>query len=330
MEHTSIATIKEKVSRIGLGTWAVGGSLWGGTNEEESVKTIHRALQMGINLIDTAPGYGKGTSEKIIGKALKEYGKRDKVIIATKFGLNLETDSVFRDSRRDSILKEIDASLQRLQVDFIDLYQVHWPDPATPLRETAETLDELLQQGIIKAIGVCNFTVEQMIEFQKYSPIHSSQPPFNMFERAAQKGLINYCVKEGIALMGYSALCRGLLSGKMSKDREFKGDDLRKGMDPKFKGPLFEEYLQAAEALKAWVKKKYNRPLIALAIRWVLDSGVNIALWGARKPEQLRDVEEIFGWKLSAADFAEIDNIIKAHVKHPVEPEFMAPPVRSV
>lgn len=330
MEYTSIPNIKSKVSRIGLGSWSIGGSLWGGTNEQEAIKTILSALEKGINLIDTAPAYGKGASEKIVGRALKEHGKRDQVVLATKFGLNQETDNVFRDSRRASILKEIEDSLQRLQVDYIDLYQVHWPDPTTPLAETAETLNELLSQGKIKAIGVSNFTVEQMTEFQKHAPIHTSQPPFNIFERAAKNGVLSYCLEEEIAVIGYSALCRGLLSGKMSKDREFKGDDLRKGMDPKFKEPLFSEYLKCVEDLKTWLKNKYDRPLVALAVRWVLDSGVNVALWGARKPEQLRDIDHVLGWKLTDADFKEIDKIIKADLKHPIDPKFMEPPVRQV
>lgn len=328
MEYTTLPNIKNKASRIGLGTWSIGGSLWGGTNEQEAIETIRLALDKGINFIDTAPAYGKGASEIIVGKAIKKHGKRDQVILATKFGLNQETDNVFRDSRRASILKEIEDSLRRLQVDYIDLYQVHWPDPTTPLSETAIALNELLHQGKIKAIGVSNFSVEQMVEFREYAPIHSLQPPFNLFENGAQNEL-KYCLDEGIAVIGYSALCRGLLSGKMSKDREFKGDDLRKSMDPKFKEPLFSEYLQCAEALKAWVMNKYNRPLIALAIRWVLDSGVNIALWGARKPGQLNDIDAVLNWRLTDADFKEIDKIIKANVKHPVGPQFMAPPIRK-
>lgn len=329
MEFVNIPNIKGKVSRIGLGTWSMGGSLWGGTNEQEAIAAIHAALDKGINFIDTSPVYGKGVSEKIVGKALKQYGNRDRVIIATKCGLNHETDKIFRDSRRQSILKEVEESLQRLEVDYIDLYQVHWPDPTTPLAETAETLNELMHQGKIRAIGVSNFTVEQMGEFQKNAPLHCAQNPFNIFESEAKKTLLPYCSSEGIDLIGYGALCRGLLSGKMSKDREFKGDDLRKSMDPKFKEPQFSQYLQCAEALKGWVKKKYNRPLIALAIRWVLDSGVNIALWGARKPEQLSDIEAIFDWKLTEIDLKEIDAILKDNVKNPVGPEFMQPPVRK-
>lgn len=328
MEHTNIPNIKAKVSRVGLGTWSMGGSLWGGTNEQEAIQAVHQALNEGINLIDTAPAYGNGVSEKIVGKAIKDYS-RDQVILATKFGLNQETENVFRDCRRDSILREVETSLKRLQVDYIDLYQVHWPDPTTPLAETAAVLNDLLEQGTIKAIGVCNFNVPQMIEFQKSAPLHCLQAPFNIFEEASKDEVLGYCLQNKIAVLGYSAICRGLLSGKMSKNREFKDDDLRKGMDPKFQEPQFSQYLKCAEALKNWVKSKYDRPLLALAIRWVLDSKVNVALWGARKPEQLNDLNAIWGWKLTEADFKEINKILAENVKNPLEPHFMEPPVRQ-
>lgn len=330
MEYTNIQGIEKKNSRIGLGTWAIGGSLWGGTEEEKSIKTIHQAFDKGITFIDTAPAYGKGESEKIVGKALKSYGNRDSIVIATKVGLNQESpDKVFRDLKRSSILKEMEDSLQRLQVDCIDLYQVHWPDPTVSLKEPAETLKQILEEGKIKAIGVSNFTVDQIIEFKKYAPIHTCQPPFNIYEREAEKGVVTYCKKEGIVLIGYGSLCRGLLSGKMSKNREFKGDDLRKGMDPKFKEPHFSDYLKCSEELKIWVERKYKKPLIALAVRWALDKGINIALWGARSSEQLVDMESVFGWKLSEEDFKEIETILSKNIKHPVGPDFMSPPLRG-
>ena len=329
MEHTSIPGLKNTISRIGLGTWSIGGSLWGGTVETEAIETIHKALSLGVNFIDTAPGYGNGVSETIVGKAVKQYGKRDDVVIATKFGLNLENNGCFRDSRKDFIRKELENSLKRLQTDYIDLYQVHWPDPKTPLAETAETLKLILEEGKVRAVGVSNFTLEQITEFKKYVKLSSVQPPFNLFEREFEDTLLPYCRKEKFAVIGYSAICRGLLSGKMTKDREFKGDDLRKEMDPKFREPVFSDYLACVNALKEWVKNKYRKPLIALAIRWVLDKNVNVALWGARKPEQLENIDQIEGWELSEEDFDEIDEIIHKYVKNPVGPQFMAPPIRD-
>lgn len=330
MEYTTIPNIKNKVSRVGLGTWAMGGSLWGGTDEKAAIQAIHQALDNGINFVDTAPAYGKGESERIVGKALKEYGNRDKIIIATKVGLNQEQENkVFRDSRRKSILKEIEDSLRNLQVDYIDLYQVHWPDPFTPISETAETLRQLLDQGKIRAIGVSNYSVEQMDEFRKTAPLSTSQFDFNILERQWEKDVLSYCLKNHITSIGYSSICRGLLSGKMTKDRQFKGDDLRKGMDPKFQEPQFSEYIKCADELTKWAQTKYKQPLIALAIRWVLDKGIGIALWGARNPKQLNDLDRVFGWKLTEGDFKEIDKIVADTVKHPVDAKFMAPPLRE-
>ena len=328
MEFTNIPNIKQKVSRIGLGTWSIGGWMWGGTDEKESIATIHKALDQGINLIDTAPVYGFGHSEEIVGKAIKQYGKRDNIIIATKVGLNWDNQQPYRDSSKTRILKEIEDSLKRLQVEYIDLYQIHWPDLQTPLSETAETLKTLLDQGKIHAIGVSNFNTVRMDELRKTAPLHAAQPPFNMFEREMEHTVLAYCLKNKIATLGYGSLCRGLLTGKMKKETQFKGDDLRK-TNPKFQGPRYSEYLECVDRLQQWVKKNHQRNVIDLAIRWVLDKGISIALWGARKPDQLNGLEGIWGWKLSSEDFTAIDKILEETIKHPVGPEFMAPPIEK-
>lgn len=328
MEFTKIPNLLPSVSRIGLGTWAMGGSLWGESDEQESIKTIHRALDLGINIIDTAPGYGFGQSEEIIGKAIKQYGNRDNIIIANKFGLNLETKtSVFRDSRRKSILAEIDASLKRLQVDHIDLYQVHWPDIHTPQVETAQVLLELLNQGKIRAIGVCNYLLKEIEEFTTIAPIHAIQHPFNIFERETEATIIPYCQKNKLASLGYSSLCRGMLTGSLKEDYEF--EDLRKNFDPKFKKPYFLQYLVCAGRLQQWAADKYHRSLVSLAIRWSLDKGIDVALWGARTPSELDPINEIFGWQLTNEDFLEIDQIIAETVTDPIGPQFMSPPLRE-
>jgi len=330
MEFTEIHGIQNKVSRIGLGTWSMGGSLWGGFDEQESIKTVHRALDQGINFIDTAPAYGeKYASEKMLGKALKAYRQRDQVILATKFGLVANNGGIVRNTGKSSILKEIDASLKSLQVDYIDLYQVHWPDPLTPISETAETLKYLKDQGKIRAIGVCNYSVEQIQEFRKSAPLETCQLPYNLFERELEESVIAYCLKENIALLGYSSIARGLLSGKMKKERKFQGDDFRKSMDPKFTEPRFSQYLNGAALLDEWVTKTYNRPLIALAVRWSLDQGIHVALWGARKRDQLDQLEAVFGWTLKQEDFQAIEKIIQETVKDPIGPDFMAPPIRT-
>ena len=329
MEYTTLPQINKKASRIGLGTWAVGGDLWGGSDEKDSIETIAKAIDKGITFIDTAPAYGNGTSETIVGKAIKSKD-REKIIIATKVGLNQEQkNKVFRDSRRESLKKELVDSLRRLNVDYIDLYQIHWPDPKTPIEETAKTMREFIDKGLIVAAGVSNYSVEQIKEFKKYCPLCNLQPPYNLFEEEAERTLFPYCFKENIALVTYGALCRGLLSGTMNKDTKFKENDLRGGMDPKFKEPRFSQYIDCVHKLDEWSKRKYNKPVIALAVRWILDKGVNVALWGARKPDQLDAIQDVLGWKLTETDYKEIEKIIKDTVKDPIQPVFMAPPERE-
>lgn len=329
MEFTTIPHLKQKVCKIGLGTWAIGGWMWGGTDEKDAIYTIVKALEKGINLIDTAPVYGFGKSEEIVGKAINQYGKREKVILATKVGLNWENKNVYRDCRKERILKEIDDSLKRLQVEYIDLYQVHWPDPLTPLAETAEVMKILMEQGKIRTIGVSNFSVDQMVEFRKYAPLHANQFPFNIFEKEAEYNELEYCLHHHIGTLGYGPLCRGLLTGKLDIETEFQGDDLRK-IDPKFRPPRYEEYLKCVKLLDDWVQSKYQRSIIALAVRWSLDKGINVALWGARKPYQLDIIDAVWGWKLSSNDFREIDQIVAETIPDPVGPEFMAPPSRKI
>lgn len=328
MEKIELKPLTIEVSRICLGTWAMGGWLWGGSEENESIKTIMTALDHGINIIDTAPVYGFGTSEKIVGKALQQYGHRDKVIIATKVGLEWHDGKVFRNSTPANIRKEIEQSLQRLNTDYIDIYQVHWPDPLVPIDETAKALLNLFEEGKIRAIGVSNYSTEQMEKFMKIAPIHTSQPPYNLFKRNIESTILPFTEKSGIVTLAYGALCRGLLSGRMRLDTEFLGDDLRKN-DPKFRAPRYEEYLAAVDALDQFAKREYDKNVLALAIRWILDSGHTIALWGARHPQQLQGLNDVMDWFLDDDAMQKIDNILIEHIKHPIGPEFMAPPERE-
>jgi aryl-alcohol dehydrogenase-like predicted oxidoreductase len=328
MEFIQVSGTEIKASRIGLGTWAMGGWMWGGTDEQEAIRTIHSALDRGINLIDTAPVYGFGVSEEIVGKAIVEYGQRSRIVIATKVGLEWEDGKVFRNSTKSRIHKEIDDSLRRLQTDYIDIYQIHWPDPLVPIEETAEVMYELYKQGKIKAIGVSNYSPEQMDIFHQVSPLHTSQPPYNLFEREIEENLLPYCYKNGISTLLYGALCRGLLSGRMKPDTRFTGDDLRK-FDPKFQSPRYEQYLKTVELLDSIAKKNYGKRVIHLAVRWILDQpGASVALWGARHPEQVEAVDGIIGWSLDKEVLETIDKIIKETIKDPIGPEFMAPPAR--
>ena len=167
-----------KVSRVAIGTWAIGGWMWGGTDEAESIATIRAAIDHGINVVDTAPAYGFGRSEEIVGKAIAH--ARSNVIIATKVGLEWQGGKVFRNASRARIMREIEDSLRRLQTDYIDVYQVHWPDPLVAIEETAEAMYALYNQGKIRAIGVSNFSVDQMNRFRRVAPLHVLQPPYNL------------------------------------------------------------------------------------------------------------------------------------------------------
>jgi len=313
-------------SRIGLGTWAIGGWMWGGTDEAESVRTIQAALDRGITLIDTAPVYGFGHSEEIVGKALADGGRRARAVIATKVGLDWKNEKPFRNASRTRIMKEIDDSLRRLRTDAIDLYQVHWPDPNTPVEETARAMADVLQAGKIRAIGVSNFSPAQMEAFRAVAPLHAVQPPYNLFERAIEADVFPYAQQRGLAMLAYGSLCRGLLTGRMRADTEFPASDLRSA-DPKFKPPHYGEYLAAVNALDQFAQQTFGKRVIHLALRWVLDRTPNaIALWGARHPGQLDPVGDVLGWKIDAGAMAEIDRIVAQHVRTPIGPEFMAPP----
>jgi aryl-alcohol dehydrogenase-like predicted oxidoreductase len=318
-------------SRIALGTWAIGGWMWGGTEEKESIRTIHAALDHGINLIDTAPIYGYGRSEQIVGEALRQRGRRESVILATKVGIDWTNGKIERNSARQRILKEIEDSLRRLQTDYIDIYQVHWPDPFVPIEETAATLRELYEQGKIRAIGVSNYSPEEMQRFGAIAPLHTIQPPYNLFEREIERDVLPYALGRGITALTYGALCRGLLSGAMRIDRQFANGDMRKATDPKFQPPHFAEYLNGASKLDAFARENFGKRVIHLAVRWLLDQpGVGVALWGARRPEQLAAINEISGWSLTKNDFAAIDTILRENIRNPVGPEFMAPPARQI
>jgi aryl-alcohol dehydrogenase-like predicted oxidoreductase len=328
MERALISGTDLNVSRIGLGTWAIGGWMWGGADDRESIRTIHAALDEGINLIDTAPAYGFGHSEEVVGQALAEYGHREEVIIATKVGLGWSDGNVYRDSSRARILKEIDDSLRRLRTTYIDIYQVHWPDPATPIEETAEAMGDLYRQGKIRAIGVSNYSSSDLDRFRAVAPLHTDQPPYNLFERQIDADVLPYSRDHEISAITYGSLCRGLLSGKMTVDSRFQGDDLRK-TDPKFRPPRYGQYLEAVARLDEFAWENYGKRILDLAVRWVLDQhGVTAALWGARHPGQLVAVEDVDGWRLDANAMQKIDEILRKTVVDPVGPEFMAPPLK--
>lgn len=329
MEYIPIPALSIKASRIALGTWSIGGAGWGGTSEQDAVRTIAAAIDKGINLIDTAPIYGWGRSEELIGRVLAERGGRDRLILATKFGLrpgDPASGPPVRDSSPRQIRQEIEDSLRRLGTDYIDIYQIHWPDFSVPMEETAATLEGLRRQGKIRAIGVSNFSVEEMERFRKTAPLHTAQPPFNLFEREPERDVLPFALRHGIATLIYSPLCRGLLTGRLTAETHFPGDDVRL-VDPKFQQPRFGRYLDAVARLDRLARERFGKRVIHLAMRWVLDQpGASVALWGARRPDQLDPLRDVMDWKLDAAGMKEIDRILSETGAETFGPEFLAPP----
>jgi aryl-alcohol dehydrogenase-like predicted oxidoreductase len=327
MELIEIPGVDTKASRIALGTWAIGGWMWGGSDDAEAVRTIHAALDQGINLIDTAPVYGFGHAEELVGKALAD-GRRQQVLIATKVGLAWRDGKVYRDSSPTRLRRELEDSLRRLRTDVIDVYQVHWPDESVQFETTAEVLESFRHEGKVRAVGVSNFNPAQMDRFKSATSLQTVQPPHNLFERQIERDVFPYSEHAGLVVLAYGALCRGLLTGRISEATEFSGDDLRR-TDPKFVAPRRGQYPGAVRQLDALARTRYGKTVLALAIRWLLDRGKVIALWGARRPDQLTPVNDALGWSVDEAGMRAIDRILRETVKDPVGPEFMAPPPSS-
>lgn len=319
-----------QVSRIGLGTWAIGGSEWGEVPEKDAITTCLAALDYGINLIDTAPIYGQGRAEEIVGKAMRQHGQRDKFYIATKAGLEWNERGVYANATPARLRKELEDSLRRLGTDYIDLYQIHWPDTVVPIEESAAVMREFYEQGKVRAIGVSNFSAAQMRAFSEVAPLHSNQPPYNIFEREIENTVVRWCREHAVALIVYSPLCRSLLAGRLTAPTEFPVGDIRR-VDPKFQQPRFGQYLDAVVRLDKFAQENYGKRVLHLAMRWVLDRpGISAALWGAKRREQLLPVKDILGWNLDDAAMQTMDEIVLESVTDPVGPEYLRPMVREV
>ncbi|MGA8743739.1 MAG: aldo/keto reductase [Terracidiphilus sp.] len=327
METTKIAGIE--VSRVGLGTWAIGGSEWGAVAEDAAIATCLSAIERGINLIDTAPIYGRGRAEEIVGKAMRAHGRRDAFHIATKAGLEWNERGVFANSTPARLRREIEDSLRRLGTDYVDLYQIHWPDTRVPVPEVAGVLAEFQRAGKVRALGVSNFSAAQMEEFRNVASLASDQPPYNIFERDIDGETLPWCAANDVAVLTYSSLCRSMLGGRLHREMKFDAGDIR-AVDPKFREPRFAQYITAVERLAALARERYGKSVAQLAVRWVLDRpGVSVALWGAKRPDQLDAVAGVMGWKLDSTTMAEIDRIVAESVTDPVGPEYLTPLARE-
>jgi aryl-alcohol dehydrogenase-like predicted oxidoreductase len=262
---------------------------------------------------------------------MRRHGQRDAFYIATKCGLRWDVPGhpgVFADSTPERLRQELEDSLRRLGTEYIDLYQVHWPDSLVPVEETAEVLAEFQRVGKVHSLGVSNYGVAQMEMFRSVAPLASNQPPYNLFEREIDAEILPWCARNQVAVLTYSSLCRSLLGGRLARGTAFPAGDIRTA-DPKFQPPRFSQYLDAVDRLTAFAKDHYGKSVLELAARWVLDRpGVRVALWGAKRPDQLNAIAGVLGWKLEDAAMEEIDRIITETVKDPVGPEYLTPQVR--
>lgn len=328
MEKVRFGKTDLDVSVLVFGSWVTGGWAWGGSDEKEALRAIVRGFELGINFIDTAPVYGFGKSEEIVGKALKEWGQRESVVVATKCGLEWDETQqrIRRNSNPERIRYEVDQSLGRLGISCIDLYQIHWPDAKTPFEDSMKTMLDLQKEGKIRAIGLSNFNVGQIRACQSVGTVHSVQPPYNVFEREADKELLPYCQKENIATLVYGGLCRGLLTGKFTGDEKLPKGDLRRG-DPKFKPDRFKQYVKAVDQIRK-LASGYGKTPAQFALRWALQQpGVTTVIAGARTVRQVEDNAGVSGWQIEPEDLRKVDEILEKHIKTPVGPEFMAPSV---
>ncbi len=296
------------LTEIGLGCWIMGKSGWTNVRDEESIDAIHTAIELGINWLDTAEGYGEGHSEEIIGQALQDHN-REELIIATKVSP--------QHLSREKLPEALAGSLRRLRTDYIDLYQVHWPNPyyeyakdhpEVPLEETMETLLTEQQKGNIRHIGVSNFTVEQMSRALAVGRFDSLQPPYSLFFRHIEKSIVPFCIENDIGIVAYSPLAQGLLTGKFNSDNR-PGPEDNRSRSKLFQSPTFEAALEAVTTVRE-IGKRYGRTSAQTAIRWVVQQpGITAAIVGGRNPQQVRENVGATGWELSAEDIEALSTV---------------------
>lgn len=306
-----------ELTTVGLGTWAIGGGDWrfgwGPQDEQDAVAAVVQAVDLGINWVDTAAVYGNGRSEELVGKALADLGPSRRPIVATKCSRVIQPDgSIDGVLKRESILNECEASLRRLGVDVIDLYQLHWPIPDEDIEEGWQTLIELKEQGKVRHIGVSNFSVEQMQRLMPIHPIESLQPPYSMVRPEIEHDILPYCAESGIGVVCYSPMGKGLLTGKFTRERaQSLPESDHRSRDPMFSGQALESNLKLAEGLER-IASRHGRTVAQLAIAWTLRRPeVTSAIVGARRPDQIEETAPAGDWMLSDEDTAEIDRLLK-------------------
>jgi aryl-alcohol dehydrogenase-like predicted oxidoreductase len=319
MEYRTFGKTGIQISAIGIGCWEIGGG-YGSIEETDFVKAVNRALDLGVNCFDTAEAYGFGASERSLAKALG--ARRKDAVITTKFGIGYKEAPNFRDSSRNRMMASIETSLANLKTDYVDVYMVHWPDVNTPFEETMRALDELVQQGKVRAVGISNFRLHQIETSVRTRRIDVAQYCWNMLDRRMQRDILPYCRENGIGVMAYGSLAYGMLTGTFNEEMNFGSNDWRaKGgrmgnitlMQHLFGPDSFLKNLRAVEELKP-MAKRYGKSLPQFALRWTLSNPViSTALVGCRNENEVNDNVGAIGWSISDADMREIDAIFAKH-----------------
>lgn len=317
MRKRKLGSTGPEITVVGLGTWAIGGAgwqyAWGAQDDKDSIAAIHRAMELGINWIDTAAVYGLGHSEEVVGKALA--GRRSKVMIATKCARTWDPGSTEIVDRLSSasVRKELENSLRRLNTDYIDLYQIHWPRPEPQIEEGWNEIAKAVKEGKVRFAGVSNFSVEQLRRIHAIHPVTSLQPPYSMLNRDTERELLPFCKENGIGVIVYSPMQMGLLSGAFSRERaaHMAADDVR-SRNPNFAEPALSRNLALVDKLKP-IARRHERSMAELAIAWVLRRPeVTAAIVGGRRPEQVGETVGAADWDLTPGEIAEIEAILAA------------------
>ena len=312
LPYTRLGRTDLSVSRICLGTWQFGGD-WGSVEREEVKDAVRRALELGINFFDTAQAYGFGESEALLAEALEGKAGDDEVVVATKGGLRRTGSGIERDSSREWLRRGVEESLRNLDVEAIDLYQVHWPDPDTPLKETTGALRELRDEGKIRHVGVSNFGVPELEEFERTLPAETVQPPYHLFRRDIEEDVLPWCRERDVGVLVYGPLAHGLLSGRMDADWRPTEGDWRNG-SPLFRGDAFRRNLEVVDELRRFADER-GIPVPELAVAWTLaQPGVHAAIVGARHSAHIEGTAPAAALELDDDDLAELERIMEAAV----------------
>jgi aryl-alcohol dehydrogenase-like predicted oxidoreductase len=315
VDYTRLGRTDLHVSRVCFGTWQFGGD-WGSVEREQAKAGVRRALELGVNFFDTAQAYGFGESEALLADALGDDRRRDDVVIATKGGLRPADGRVERDASPDWLRRGVEESLRHLDVEVIDLHQVHWPDPSTPVEDTAGALQELVDEGKLRHVGVSNFGVDELEAFERTRPVETLQPPYHLFRRDIERDVLGWCRERDVGVLAYGPLAHGLLSGRMDADWRAPDGDWRR-VSEMFRGDGFRRNLEVVDELRR-LAERLGMTLPQLAVAWALSQpGVHTAIVGARRPDHIEGTAPAGEMQLGGGDLEEIERIMQGAATAP-------------